>query len=156
LATLVLSCSAVEAFLNAWALQSTSNLHIEDRESILRNVKDRNFSIYKKLIEWPKGILGADLPERAIDHPPFSPFVEAYQLRAAIMHFQSDHQVVTAGRFVFDRMVNVTKLQVSSSDAGKFFSAAEAVVREILSIEFNQPGYPEDIEASFHAWTGRG
>lgn len=121
---------------------------------LLEQFANRNYSIYKKLTLWPRVILGADIPEQASAYPPFSEFVEAYELRAELMHFKREPEAITSGNFTFNHMINITTLKVRPEQAEKILNSAYEVVRELLRIEFSNPGYPEDFESTFSAWTG--
>lgn len=159
LAARVIAAASGEAFLNAWAtnkINGTISISDNIRKDIRKQLDDKRFSIYKKMIDWPKLLCNATLPDKANSHTPFKEFIKLIEQRNELMHFKTTDETLTFGDGKkVSGMSNITVLaNLSAQTARHDIEAAESLVREIIRIDQENicGGHTGANETVFQAW----
>jgi hypothetical protein len=127
-----------------------SEPEFEMHEKVLLQALKQRASFERKLLQWPRQILGKDLPQTS---PALIEFAEMKQLRNDLVHFTSTHSTVhVAPNLIMHGMVDISRY--SDLSVAKIERIPLIVLGFAKELMLLRGATPDSIGVLVHSWFG--
>jgi len=148
---IILAVQCVEVFLNIYfrvLISEPTFAHAADR--ISSDLQKTQFGLNRKIKEWPKLVFGRGL---SLDKGAGQKFVALKNLRDALMHFTSSHEMIAIPGVEIHGLANTSAYEsISVTSAIEALHTAEAFLCEVFALRGISS---ENLPRALHSWTGR-